>query len=156
MDIVIINKLATYIAIPPLIINFVSADPGAPLDVFAIQIEHIMNNCIVAAFWEQPVNTSARSEIRYKIYANQTFVSDDSIFNGISDGRTKISTLLSVPGCFVHYINVSAVNVCNREGPRSSSIMLDPDSRHIAPNVSNSNTAPPCVPSGNNGKGIII
>ena len=109
----------------------ISADPGLPQDLFAIQIENIMDNCIVTAFWRHPVDLVDENLIRnYTILANGTNVSNDTIISGASTDNKIISTVLSVPGCFVHFISVRAVNVCDRSGLESSPVMLDPAERH--------------------------
>ena len=93
-----------------------------------------MNDCIVAAFWRRPLNSAADETRNYVILANKTSLSGDTVTSGTSDDNTIISTLLSVPGCFAHDIRVRAINVCDRPGPESTTVMLDPEMRHIVPN----------------------
>jgi hypothetical protein len=97
--------------------------------VFAIQVEHniSIDNCIVTAFW----HSTSRNEIRgYKIFVNGTNLSNDTIISGTSDNNEVVSTLFSVPGCFAHFISVSAVNECGEVGPESRPVALDPENRH--------------------------
>ena len=102
--------------------------------MFAIQIEHVTDNCIVTTFWRSPDNTSRdinNYEIRgYKTFANGTILSNDTIVSATSDDNEIVSTLLSVPGCFAHFISVSAVNECGQVGPESTPVTLDPENRH--------------------------
>ena len=103
-----------------------------PQDVFAIQLEHVMDSCIVTAFWHRPDNTAGNYD---NIFANGTNLSNDTIFSDATDDNSVITNLLFVPGCAFHNVSVSAVNVCDRPGPRSNpAVELDPDDRHRSPN----------------------
>ena len=106
-----------------------------PQDVFAIQVEHVMDSCIVTAFWRRPDNTAGNYEIKdYNIFTNGTNLSNDAIFSDATDDNSVIANLLFVPGCAFHNVSVSAVNVCDRPGPRSNpAVELDPDDRHRSP-----------------------
>ena len=50
-----------------------AADPGVPQDVFAIQVEHVMDSCIVTAFWRRPDNTAGNYEIKVYLPMEQTY-----------------------------------------------------------------------------------
>lgn len=134
------------------IVIAIPADPGVPQDVFAIQIEHIEDSCIVTASWEDLMDSEAGIQ-NYNIYANQTDVSNDAVISGRTSDNHRISSLLLVPGCFVHEISVSAVNICGHEGPRSAVYRLNPDMRFVIPG-SPSATDRPCDSGGkvNTGK----
>ena len=108
-----------------------------PQNVFAIQVEHVMDNCIVTALWHRPDNTAGNYEIKdYNIiFANGTNLSNDTIFSGATDDNSVIANLLFVPGCAFHNVSVSAVNVCDHPGPQSNpAVELDPDDCHRSPN----------------------
>ena len=113
------------------------ADPGVPRDVFAIQMERVIENCVVAVFWRSPTNASGNINyeiIGYKIFANGINLSNDIIISDTSDDNEFVSTWLFVPDCPVHFISVSAVNQCGRAGPQfSSPVELDPEVRYRLP-----------------------
>lgn len=102
-----------------------------------MQIEHVMDDCIVTVFWRSP--DDANTIRGYKTSANGTNLSNDTIISATSDDNEIISTLLSVPGCFVHFVSVSAINECGRVGPESPPVMLDPENRHMI-----NDTSEPC------------
>ena len=118
-------------------ITFVPAELGVSRDVFAVQIEHVTDNCIVTIFWRSPANTSESAGTTsyetggYKRFANGTNLSNNTIISATSDDIEIVFTLLFVPGCFAHFISVySAVNECGRAGPGSPPVMLDPEVRN--------------------------
>ena len=108
--------------------------------MFAVQVEHVTDNCIVTTFWRRPNDTSGNINYEitgYNTFANGTNLSSDTIISETSDDNQIISTLLFVPGCYVHFISVSAVNECGQAGPESPSVVLDPENRHRANNNNN-------------------
>ena len=133
-----------------LIVTIVPATPGVPQDVFAIQIEHIENNCIVAATWQRPLNLVDSEVMNYTIYANDTNLSKDTVISGRTSEDTKFSSLLLIPGCFVHNVSVSAINICGIEGQQSDQVQLDPEMRFIVPNSTSESMT---CDTGSGGKG---
>lgn len=132
----------------------IPADPGVPQDVLAVQIEHgiVMGSCIVTVFWQSPYDLFSGDDsktdegIKFKIFANGTNMSNDSIKLSNSNNETRFSTLLTMPGCANHTISISAVDICGREGPKSAGITLDPDMCHMVPN--NNTSAHDCTNAG--------
>ena len=121
--------------------------------MFAIQVEHVTDNCIVTTFWRSPDDASGN--INYEItgyitFANGTNLSSDTIISETSDDNNIISTLLFVPGCYVHFISVSAINECGQLGPGSPSVVLDPENRH---RVNNNMTQCTCNAGSKNNPG---
>lgn len=107
----------------------VLVDPEEPMSMSAVQTEHTINNdfgCIINAFWQRPSNLM-NSEIRsYNVYADKTNMTDNAIISGISDIDTNIATLL-VRNCDTQEVNVEAVNICGRAGPRNSTKIITPN-----------------------------
>ena len=95
-----------------------------PRDVAAVQLEHGEETCIVTVLWVYPANANDAQVTGYRIFANESFLSNETAEIDTHNNEIRISSLFSVPQCTAHIISVSAVNICGHEGPKSSRFEL--------------------------------
>lgn len=110
-----------------------------PQSVNALQSQYCeVKMCTITALWHSPRNANEAQVTGYRVFANGSFVTNQTIQSNTSNvNETRISssilTIFPVPYCAAHMISVSAVNRCGREGKRSSILILDPENTLTLP-----------------------